>query len=180
MTRKLRRCTMSTFPCTRTMRLGALVSVVPLYHIQVKWGEMLKCCGFWRISIPIPPVAGNVGKYVAVFDAGQLNIAYPSKVILKFIQRPQSVWNVKSGWWSMILHWFWRTSCLSFAKIKSLHSITDRHQSTVTMAISFESLLIFVGSQHVPSTPIYLHFGFKLLITQCLCPSKMPQEVGAQ
>ena len=26
-----------------------------LYHIQVKWGEMLKCCGrFQRISVPIP------------------------------------------------------------------------------------------------------------------------------
>ena len=35
-------------------------------------------------------LAGNVGKYVAVFDAGQLNIAYPSKAILKFIQRPRS------------------------------------------------------------------------------------------
>ena len=35
-------------------------------------------------------LAGNVGKYVAVFDAGQLNIAYPSKAILKFVQMPRS------------------------------------------------------------------------------------------
>ena len=46
------------------------------------------------------------------------------------------------------------------------------------MAISFENSL---GHDMFPLPPsIYLHFGFKLLITQCLCPSKTPQEVGAQ
>ena len=111
---------------------------------------------------------------------GQLNITYPSKVISKFSQRPRScvecrIWLVIDDWALILKH-----IMPAFSRSSLLHSITVRHQSAVTMAISFENRLILVGSQHVLSTPFTFHVALTLVTTQCFCLSKTPQEFWAQ
>ena len=95
-------------------------------------------------------LAGNVGKYVAVFDAGQLNIAYPSKVTSKFIQRPRSCMECRI--WLMIDDFALILNHIMPVFCKDKVFAFD-HGSTSKRSDHGNILWKFVGSRHVPSTP---------------------------
>ena len=132
-----------------------LVHLFQLYRCTIYSWNGVKC---WNVvadfgGFPFPSrkhLAGNVGKYVAVFDAGQLNIAYPSKAILKFVQMPRSCMECRL--WLLINDFAVILNHIMPVFCKDKVFAFD-HGSTSKRSDHGNILWKFVGSRHVPSTP---------------------------